>query len=364
MIVRFLLILIYFCSNIAHSQANIVNISHINTDLNNYKITFALDKQTSYEVLSLENQNRIAIDLYNSVFSLNSFAEKKLDGNFIKKIIKINKRDNDLRIVLELNSNAKLKRHYSTTNLNNQFVSIELKNDLLVKSKAKETKQKIIVIDPGHGGIDNGTKGTFLKTLEKNLVLSYARELKKELSKYPQYKVMMTREKDELVSKEKRRNKTREMKADLLISLHADYNSDASIRGASVYTLSQEALNEEKTNLSEEKNKLNILKNDKLIKENKNIANMLIDMVYKDTLNSSISLAKHTTNALSKKIHMLPKSHRSAGFKILKGVDIPGILIEIGYLSNPEEEKLLNDRIYKKKFVYALVQGINQYNKL
>ena len=85
-------------------------------------------------------------------------------------------------------------------------------------------------------------------------------------------------------------------------------------------------------------------------------------MVYQDSQNSSKKLAKITTEELSKEVQMLEKSHRSAGLRVLKIADIPAILVELGYLSNPGEEKLLNSQEYKKRFVHALVQSINRYN--
>lgn len=359
--IRLIAILITLYSTQALALVNLTNINHSIINYNSYKVTFTLDRQIGFEVLSLESQNRIAIDFYKTNFAIKPNKNSKLNGKFVRSIHKLTKHDSDLRMILELSPNTKLKKHYFAIKDNQLLVTIELQNNLLLEAKPQIKKEYIIVIDPGHGGIDNGTKGTAFNTLEKNLTLSYAKSLYKELSKYPQYKVLMTRDKDQYLSKEARFKKIRNLKADLLISIHADFNQDPSIHGASVYTLSQEAAKEDTLIRIEQKNKNDILKNNNLLEQNKSIANVLIDMVYKDTINTSISLAKYTTSSLNESVNMLPKSHRSAGLKVLKGVDIPAILIEVGYLSNAEEEKLLNSKSYKKKFIYALTQGINKF---
>ena len=358
---RHLLILsVIFFSLTSLAQEKLLNISHSNIDHNQYQVVFEFDQGTKFKVLP--DENKIFIDFYDTQFTIKTLSKQKLDGKFLKTIRKTANDTSKLRIILELASNTRFQKTYSIIQANKLFVTVKLENNHLIKPKIS-LKQYVIMIDPGHGGSDNGTVGNHLKILEKNLTLSYARALKKELSKYPQYIVLMTREKDTYLSKETRQQKAHTMKADLFISLHADSNSDQNMRGASVYTLSQEALDQESAVLAERENKTNILKNDKILKKNKDIANVLIGMVYHDTKNASISLAKSITEALDKEVNMLNKSHRSAGFRVLKGVDIPAVLIELGYLSNQEEEKILISHKHKQILTQALVHGINKQLK-
>lgn len=250
---------------------------------------------------------------------------------------------------------------------NKSFVVIILKNKAITQQKsqndeaAAQNKKFVIMIDPGHGGIDKGAIGSYLGELEKSITLSYAKELQRELAKYPQYKVLLTRDKDMFMSPEMRLKKAKAEKADIFVSIHADFNPDSKLRGASIYTLPQEAIAQETLALIEQKNKDNLLKNNELLKENEQIAAVLINMVYQDSHNSSINLAKATTASLNKEVDMLKKSHRALELKVLKGVDTPAILIELGYLSNEEEEKQLSSIQHQKLFTQALVQGINQY---
>lgn len=234
------------------------------------------------------------------------------------------------------------------------FSSIEA----YAQNPVKET-EFIIVIDPGHGGKDSGSVNK--NALEKDIVLDYALALKKELNKYSQYKVILTRDKDKSLSLEKRKDIANKAKANIYISLHTDSIDNKNISGASVYTLSKEAMNEESQTLSSKKNKHSILKNENLLKENKEIADVIIGIVYQDTQNSSIKLAKVTSEILSQEIKMLNKHQRVGSFKVLKGVDIPGILVEIGYLSNENDFQNLQNKTYQKVFVRSMSKAINQY---
>ena len=212
------------------------------------------------------------------------------------------------------------------------------------------------MIDPGHGGKDQGAISPNLNILEKDLTLTYAKDLYAELIKYPQYKVLLTRDEDIYLSLGQRKKKMQEMNVDLFISLHADSHPNPKMRGASIYTLSQDSID-----VLEHSNKTGIIKNDALLKENKEIANMLIDMIYQDTQAASINFAQAVAKALNEEVSMLRKSHRSAELKVLKSIDTPAILIELGYLSNKEEEYLLSSIRHRKLLIQALVQGINQY---
>ena len=367
--IRLFLIINIICFGFnSFAQAELVQIRHSMIGDNKYRVTLSLDNQTKYQVMP--DVDKVAIDFTNTEFAVKSISHK-LDGRFLKTILKSNKIPNNLRIILELSKDTKFDKTYSLAQDGQLFVTIEFSNDKLSALKAVEPAAKkklepkriIVMIDPGHGGVDKGTIGSNFNTFEKNLSLAYAKEFRRELKKYPQYQVIMTRDKDVYLSLEERKQQAQKMKADLFISIHADANSDPNLRGASIYTLSQEAMDQESAALSERENKADILKNDKLLKQNKDIANVLINMVYQDTQNASINLAKATTENLSKKIYMLQKPHRSAELKVLKGVDIPAILIELGYLSNKSEEKLLNTVMHKKLFTQSLVQGINQYSK-
>lgn len=359
----FLIIFLFSYSLQALSNSNLTEIKYTNLNFNEYKVTFSLDKQVKFKVTPVIKQGKIIIDFGKSNFLYKTSNKNKLDKKFIKSLKKSTINNKELRITLELSPNTYLHKSYAIVKDGKLLTTIELKNNSLkarpIKNK-NETKT-IIMIDPGHGGSDCGTIGNNPIIYEKDITLKFAKELKKELLKYPNYKVIMTRETDKKLSLSERQKLANQAKADIFISLHADSNPDIKLQGASVYTLSQEAMDEESHSLSEKENKEDILKNNKLLEQNHEIANILIDMVYYDTKNSSIKLAEAVALELGKDMKMMHKLHRSAGFKVLKGVDIPAILVEIGYISNAEESKLLNSYMYKKIFARAMVEGINEY---
>lgn len=364
MIKRILLLISYLMLASANlAWANQLNeIYYDLTQDGNYAVTFLIDDQVNYQLINTNDE--VVIDFAEIKFSVKNLS-KKLNSKFIKSISKINEDSDNLRVILKMANNVNLVNNYSVNQNDKSFVVIVFSNkNNDEKTGAEEIKpvnKFVIMIDPGHGGLDKGAISTNLHILEKNLTLEYAKELKRELSKYPQYKVLLTREKDEFLSPATRLKKAKAEKADIFISLHADFHSNSKMRGASIYTLPQESITQETMALIEQKNKNNLLKNNDLLKENEQIAGVLLNMVYQDTQNSSINLAKATTEALNEEVEMLKKSRRALELKVLKGVDTPGILIELGYLSNLDEEKQLNSVQHRKLFTQALVQGVNQY---
>ncbi len=356
----FFLVHFFFSINCLGIESNKIKINYQEISNNRFRVIISLDYPTTFDIQFLQNQKTIALDLSNTNFKSHFIINGNLNQDHIEEVKKIKIFENGLRLLFQLNKNSSLINHSYSRSAN----SLELYLDFLNPSlKPKKLSRKfIIAIDPGHGGKDFGTTGKFLRILEKNLTLAYAKELAKELKKYPHYLPILLREKDSFLTKEQRRLKTKKLKADILISLHADFNLNPSLQGASIYTLSEEALLREKKLINEQKNKNNILKNNQILNENKEIANILVDMVYNDTFNSSICLANKTKKSFyESQIKTLPKSHRFSDFRVLKGVDIPAILVEIGYLSNKEEENLLSKSFYRKKIVNALSKGINNY---
>lgn len=326
---------------------------------NDYVVTFIFTGDVDYQLLSFKDE--IQLDLFATKYDVTKLTNK-LDKNYIKKISKRNIGD-DIRITFTQAPDVNIKSDVSFAQNGYSFLVIQFsgKNDDNALENVNSEREFVIVVDPGHGGGDQGTVSSNLHILEKDLTLEYALALKKELSKYPQYKVFLTRESDVFLSPEKRLQEARKHRADIFISIHADYNNDSRLRGASIYTLPQEAITQETKALLELKNKNTLLKNDELLKEYEEIAGVLINMLYQDTQNSSIKLAKLTSESLSKEVNMLKKAHRALELKVLKGIDIPAILIELGYLSNQEEEKQLSSLYHRKLFTHALAEGINQY---
>ena len=221
-------------------------------------------------------------------------------------------------------------------------------------------RRKVIVLDPGHGGVDPGATGVS-GVFEKDLTLALAQELRRKLLATGRYRVVMTRDGDEFISLGDRVRVGREAHGDLFISIHADAISDRKIRGGTVYTLSQTASDKEAEALATKENKADIIAGIDLGGESDVVTSILIDLAQRETMNHSASFAQVLVKELGRKILMHKNGHRFAGFRVLKAPDVPSVLIEIGYLSSRQDEDLLRTDLGRAKVADAVVAGIDRY---
>lgn len=218
----------------------------------------------------------------------------------------------------------------------------------------------LVVVDAGHGGVDPGTIGRD-GTYEKNVTLAMARELKTVMEASRHYRVVLTRSDDTFVPLRERVAKARAAGAELFISLHADSIRDHHHRGASVYTLSTVASDKEAEALANEENKSDVIAGIDLSNENAEVTNILIDLAQRETMNYSALLASDLVKELDRagKVNINP--HRFAGFAVLKAPDVPSVLIEMGYLSNAQDERELKDSRYRRKFSTAVLRACDEF---
>lgn len=221
--------------------------------------------------------------------------------------------------------------------------------------------KKIIVLDPGHGGVDPGAVGAG-GTHEKDLTLAMAREIRRQLEATGRYRVVMTRDDDIFIQLRERVAKARAVNADMFLSIHADSIGSAQTRGASIYTLSETASDAEAGALAARENRADIIAGVDLSVENKDVASILIDLAQRETMNRSAAFAATLVGELGREIQLLPtKPHRFAGFAVLKAPDIPSVLLELGYLSNRQEEVLLGRPHHRSKIATAIVRAIDDH---
>jgi N-acetylmuramoyl-L-alanine amidase len=217
-------------------------------------------------------------------------------------------------------------------------------------------KPRLIALDPGHGGRDPGALG-YRGTQEKGVVIAVARDLARELQAGGKYRVMLTRASDTYVPLRERVARAQEAKADLFLSIHADSHPDADVRGASVYTLSEEASDREAAALAARENR-----DDSGAAPSSTVARTLIAMAQRGTVNDSCRFADTIVGTFGRSgILLLPRSHRRAGFAVLTSPDIPAALVELGYLSNPRDEKLLTVRQHQTALARALRASIDAH---
>jgi N-acetylmuramoyl-L-alanine amidase len=222
--------------------------------------------------------------------------------------------------------------------------------------KKPPPKPKLIALDPGHGGQDPGALG-YNGTQEKAVVIAVARDLARELQAGGKYRVLLTRASDTYVPLRERVARAQDAKADLFLSIHADSHPDADVRGASVYTLSEEASDREAAALAARENR-----GDSSIGASGVVARTLVAMAQRGTVNDSCKFADAIVGTFGKSgIRLLPRSHRQAGFAVLTSPNIPAALVELGYLSNPRDEKLLTVRQHQMALARALRAAVDSH---
>ncbi|HWQ94463.1 MAG TPA: N-acetylmuramoyl-L-alanine amidase [Gammaproteobacteria bacterium] len=228
-------------------------------------------------------------------------------------------------------------------------------------SKQSPARDLVIAIDAGHGGDDPGATGPG-GTMEKDIVLSIARRLETLIRKEPGMRAVMIRGGDYYVSLRKRINKAREHKADLFISIHADAAEDSDAHGSSVYTLSERgATNEAARWLAERENAADLVGGVSLDDKDDLLASVLLDLSQTATSEASMKVAQHILDGLRQVGRVHRGGVEQAGFVVLKSPDIPSILVETAYISNPNEEKKLRNGRYQQALAEAILNGVRGY---
>lgn len=228
--------------------------------------------------------------------------------------------------------------------------------------KPEKFSKKVIVIDAGHGGDDSGAIG-HSGLQEKVVTLSIARLLADSLRASGRYVVNLTRKDDRYLPLRQRVHLARKHNADLFISIHADWTRRRSASGLSVYTLSERASDREAAALAVRENKADIITGMDLSHENKDVSSILIDLAQRQTMNRSSRLAEFVVGEMRKRVEVLQRTHRFAGFAVLKAPDIPSILVETGFLSNRSDEKKLRSKKYQIRLVKGIHEAIDAYFK-
>ncbi len=230
-----------------------------------------------------------------------------------------------------------------------------------VKPKRRKlAKKPLVMIDPGHGGVDPGARSQS-GAWEKHIVLNQARVLRRHLLETGRYRVHLTREKDIFLRLRKRIAIAQDMQADLFLSLHADSIKNRNVRGASIYTLSEKASDKEASMLAEKENKADIIAGIDLNDKSKAVARILIDLRQRLTKNESVRFADMLVSELRGKVPLLRKHRRYAGFAVLKAPDVPSVLVEMGYLSNRRDERMLRSRKHQERFAASVVQAVDTF---
>jgi N-acetylmuramoyl-L-alanine amidase len=219
----------------------------------------------------------------------------------------------------------------------------------------------VIAVDAGHGGIDAGATGIATKTQEKAITLAFAKALAERLNREAGIKAFLTREDDRFLSLSERVTLARQGGANLFISLHADILGQRNIHGATVYTLSDTASDKMAANLAARENLSDQLAGYSIQTGPPEVADILLDLTRRETQAFSISLAERVVGSFEGQIGLINNPHRQAGFQVLRAPDIPSILLELGFLSNEDDEKRLLDPAWREKVADRISTAVVRY---
>lgn len=381
------------CGFAKEASAGKISNLRIGQGIGSVRIVFDADSKFDYKVFALSNPNRLVIDTQ-GVEVAPAVSRNKDQNVFVENVRVGSTGVNGVRIVFDLQKPVILKKAFmlppqssfnwrfaidleasserdflsrvgnahalSSDDYNSADVRPENKATDMPKADSSRGKRKIIVIDAGHGGVDPGAIG-YSGTYEKNITLSMAKELKEILDKNSNYKVYLTRNRDVFIPLRDRVKISRKHDADLFISIHADSAKNRKAVGLSVYTLSETASDKEAAALAEKENKADIVAGLNFAEHSKEVSDILLNLAQRETNNSSSEFATLLSNQMSKIVKTVSNTHRFAGFAVLKAPDVPSVLLELGYLSNPTEERQLRQKSYRLKLANATVKAIDKY---
>lgn len=353
------------------------------------RITIESSAKINNDQMMLKNPERIVIDLkgisVNKALKDLSTKLKQNDPNILN--IRVGQFTPKVsRIVIDLKKSARVKifslppvapykdrlvidvypaSNDKLSNLLNKIEKkqIEQKKTPVIKEKPKKKKQVVVAIDAGHGGEDPGAIGKY-GTKEKKIVLQIAKKLSKLINADPKMKAYLVRDSDFFIPLKKRVSKARKVKADIFISIHADAFRKRNVSGSSVFALSEKGATSAFAKfIANKENEADLIGGVSIDDKDPLLAKTLLDLSQSATINDSLKLANFVLKEIKKVNNLHKKYPEQAGFAVLKAPDIPSILIEAAFLSNPQEEKQLKTAKFQNKLAKAIYLGTKEYIK-
>ena len=333
------------------------------------RVVLDLSDAAEFSSLSLANPDRFVVDLIDSRIDA-SLRDLPLEGTPIKQVRSGIRKGSDLRLVFDLDSAVRTSLFSLTPSdsIGHRIV-IDLFDEVTVAEpspvlsiESLEGRRDIVIaIDPGHGGEDPGASGPG-GLREKTVVLQIARRLESQLAKVPGFQPVLVRTGDYYVSLKNRRDKARALEADLFVSIHADAFKEKSAHGASVYILSKRgATSTTAQYLADTENAADLVGGVELGGMDPMLAGVLTDLSMSGTLDTSLSLGALVLEQIGGVARLHKKRVEQAGFAVLKSPDVPSLLIETGFISNPGEAERLATPAYQDKMARAIRRGIQSW---
>ncbi len=335
------------------------------------RVVFDLTGDIEHNLFTLADPHRVVIDLLDTRES-SAIEVSDKTTTLMRGLRSASKDGGRLRVVLDLRGKARPRSfelkpdgksgHRLVVDLHATRLSpTPIATNQQKRSKSK--KQFVIALDPGHGGRDPGAIGK-RGTREKDIALSVAKKMKAEINRTSGYRAILTRDGDRFVALRNRVKKAREAEADIFISLHADSFHSPNVKGASVYALSLSGASSEAARwIAKKENASDLIGGITLDDKDDLIASVLLDLSQTATIQDSLELGSDVLSHIGKVSKLNNRKVQQAGFAVLKAPDMPSILIETAFLSNPSEEKKLRNPKYQHKLAKAVFKGIQNHLK-
>ena len=335
------------------------------------RVVFDLTGDFEHNLFTLANPPRVVVDL-NDTRRSDAIDISTRQTSLMSGIRSASKNGGRLRVVIDLESKARPRSFAlrpdgkSGHRLVVDLHATNLSPTPIKTSQEKRTQRKkqfVIALDPGHGGRDPGAIGK-KGTREKDVALSVAKKMKTLINRESGYRAILTRDADRFVTLRNRVKKAREVEADIFISLHADSFHKSNVKGASVYALSLRGASSEAARwIAKKENSSDLIGGISLDDKDDLIASVLLDLSQTATIQDSLELGSDVLSHIGKVSRLNNKKVQQAGFAVLKAPDMPSILIETAFLSNPSEEKKLRNPKHQHKLAKAVFSGIKNHLK-
>jgi len=340
----------------------------------NTRVVLDVSGPVEHRLFTLDGPHRLVVDLKNASID-SSLARTATRGGVVKQLRSGPRNKTDLRLVLDLEGPVKPKsfilkpnQQYGHRLVIDLFGSVakaapapSAPRKVESQSQPSQLRDLVIAIDAGHGGEDPGARGS-KGTREKDVVLDISRRLATLIEKEPGMRPVLIRDGDYYIGLRKRIEKARDQRADLFISIHADAFSDSRARGSSVYVLSQRGASSEMARwLAARENAADLVGGVSLDDKDDLLAEVLLDLAQTATLEASVEVADNVLQEMKRlgKVHKKQVQH--AGFVVLKSPDIPSLLVETAFISNPSEEQRLRSGRHQQQVAQAILSGVRGY---
>lgn len=373
----------------AQSQKPVITGARVAGDDTRTRFVLDMDRQVTPAISALASPYRLIIDLPEVAFSISTDSGKTgrgLIADWRFGLFAVGKS----RVVMDLTGPVKVDKTFFLPAVDDQparlvvdlvRASAEEFDEFVETSRARQAKSSetsapksdkltagkdgdkpMIVLDPGHGGIDSGATGVD-GALEKAIVLDFAKLLKEKLDESGLYNVQLTRDDDTFIPLLRRVEIGHELEADLFISIHADSvrRGQKFARGATVYTISDKASDQLAEDLAASENMSDVIAGVELAEEPTEVTDILLDLARRETRSFSVYFARTLVSELESAVRLINNPHRSAGFRVLRAHDVPSVLVELGYLSNEHDEKLLISDEWRARMANAMTEAVHGF---